>query len=57
MCDYDGKNIKQLTHNGSINLSPRWSPNGRKILFTSYKLGSPVLYERTIRQRTGDLKE
>ena len=48
MCDYDGKNIKQLTHNGSINLSPRWSPNGKKILFTSYKLGSPVLYERTI---------
>jgi len=48
ICDYDGKNIKQLTHNGSINLSPRWSPNGRKILFTSYKLGSPFLYERTI---------
>jgi TolB protein len=48
MCDYDGKNIKQLTHNSSINLSPRWSPNGKKILFTSYKLGSPVLYERTI---------
>ncbi len=48
MCDYDGKNIKQLTHNSSINLSPRWSPNGRKVMFTSYKLGSPVLYERTI---------
>ncbi|MBE9531477.1 MAG: Tol-Pal system beta propeller repeat protein TolB [Proteobacteria bacterium] len=48
ICDYDGKNIKQLTHNGSINLSPRWSPNGRKILFTSYKLGPPFLYERTI---------
>jgi TolB protein len=48
MCDYDGKNIKQLTHNNSINLSPRWSPNGRRVMFTSYKLGSPVLYERTI---------
>jgi TolB protein len=48
MADYDGENVRQLTHNASINISPRWSPDGNKVMFTSYKLGSPVLYERII---------
>jgi TolB protein len=44
MSDYDGRNRKRITYNGSINLSPQWSPDGKKILYTSYKGGGPTLY-------------
>ena len=43
--DYNGKNLKQVTNNRSINLSPRWSPDGKRILYTSYKKGWPCLFE------------
>lgn len=42
--DFDGRNNKRITHNGSINLSPRWSPDGTKIAFTSYIRRNPDLY-------------
>jgi TolB protein len=42
--DFDGHNLKQLTKNGSINLSPAWSPTGRVIAFTSYIKRNPDLY-------------
>lgn len=45
VCDYDGANIRQITHNGSINLSPFFSPDGKVILFTSYLNGNPCLYQ------------
>lgn len=44
VCDYDGANTRQLTHDDSISLSPRWSPDGRNILYTSYRNGRPALY-------------
>lgn len=45
LCDYDGANIYQLTGNGSINLSPSFAPDGRKILFTSFMNDDPQLFE------------
>ena len=42
--DFDGRNLHRVTRNGSINLSPRWSPNGQKISFTSYIRRNPDLY-------------
>jgi TolB protein len=42
--NFDGSGLKQLTRNGTINLSPRWSPDGREILFTSYRDRHPKLY-------------
>jgi TolB protein len=42
--DFDGANVKQLTQNQSINLSPTWSPEGRRIAFTSYLRRNPDLY-------------
>jgi len=44
ICDFDGYNGKQLTADNSINLSPRFSPDGKKITFTSYREGNPDLW-------------
>lgn len=42
--DYDGAGPARLTANGSINLSPAWSPDARSLAFTSYMRGYPYLY-------------
>lgn len=42
--DYDGAGLKQVTHNGAINLSPSWSPDVTKLAYTSYKRNNPDLY-------------
>src|SRR5260370_4864071 len=35
LMDYDGSNQKQVTHEGSISLSPRVSPDGSRLAFSS----------------------
>jgi len=40
----DGSERVQITSNRTINLSPSWSPDGRSLLYTSYKEGKPSLY-------------
>lgn len=42
--DYDGFAQAPVTRNGSINLSPVWSPDARSLAFTSYKNGYPDLF-------------
>ena len=42
--DYDGADLKQITKNNSLNISPAWSPDGRRLSFVSYRQGSPRLY-------------
>jgi TolB protein len=44
IADYDGAGATPVTRNGSINLSPVWSPDGRSLAFTSFKQGYPDLY-------------
>lgn len=46
--DVDGHGVRAVTHNGSINLSPAWSPDGRSLAWTSYKRGNPDLYVKDI---------
>ncbi|MGH7492798.1 MAG: Tol-Pal system beta propeller repeat protein TolB [bacterium] len=41
--DYDGTNQQQLTQNGSLNLTPAWSVDGRTVAFTTYQFGLPDL--------------
>src|SRR5689334_20914448 len=38
--DYDGSNQRQLTHSGSVSLSPRISPDGSRIAFSSIAKGA-----------------
>jgi TolB protein len=49
LMDFDGRNARQITHHQSICLSPRFSPDGKKIAFTSYKGGNPDLYIKDLR--------
>nr|WP_238941264.1 Tol-Pal system beta propeller repeat protein TolB [Jannaschia sp. Os4] len=39
--DYDGANVQYLTSSDSLVLAPRFSPDGRTILYTSYETGFP----------------
>lgn len=42
--DYDGENIRYLTDGSDIVLSPRFSPNNREVIYTSYATGQPEIY-------------
>jgi TolB protein len=42
--DYDGHNLKQITSYNTITLSPRWSPSGDKIIYTSFRDSETVLF-------------
>lgn len=43
-CRMDGSDLKQITAEPVIHLSPSWSPQGDQIIFTSYRSGNPDLY-------------
>ncbi len=43
--DYDGYNMRELTYDKSISVHPRWSPDGRKIVYTSYLSVFPDMVE------------
>src|SRR4030095_13390601 len=34
--DYDGYNPRRVTVNGSLNILPNWSPDGRSLAYVSY---------------------
>jgi TolB protein len=47
-CDYDGYGRRQITADKNIALSPRWSPDGKRIIYNSYKDGGLMLYMRDL---------
>lgn len=57
----DGSEKTKVTNNTTINLFPSWSPDGRRVLYTSYKTGKPQVFsydlytnkETSFSQRTG----
>ncbi len=44
LMDYDGANLRYLTDDSSIVLAPRFSPNTRDVIYTSYASGLPQVY-------------
>ena len=42
--DYDGYNPRRVTVNGSLNILPNWSPDGRALAYVSYRGGTPAVY-------------
>lgn len=44
LSDYDGAGTAPVTRNGSINMSPAWSPDARSLAYTSFTRGYPDLY-------------
>jgi TolB protein len=43
--DYDGANVQYLTDSSTIVIAPRFSPDGGRILYTSFESGFPRIYE------------
>ncbi|PZX19664.1 TolB protein [Palleronia aestuarii] len=43
--DYDGANVQYLTDSTALVLAPRFSPDGERVLFTSYETGFPEIYQ------------
>jgi len=52
--NYDGHNSYRLTYDNSIALSPEWSPDGRKLAFTSYKDNNPDIHLVDLKKKTYD---
>lgn len=52
LSDSSGQDIRQLTHDGSVAVKPRWSPDNRFIAYTSYLQRFPDVY--TIDMTTGN---
>ena len=46
--DHDGANVQYLTDSSSIVLAPRFSPDGGRILYTSFQSGFPRIYEMDV---------
>ncbi len=42
--DYDGANVRQLTHDGGISVAPALSPDGSKLAYTGYQSGYADIY-------------
>jgi TolB protein len=44
IADYDGVNPRRVTVNGSLNITPTWSPDGRGLAYVSYRQGGPLIF-------------
>jgi TolB protein len=43
LIDFDGHNLRKVTNDHSVNLSPAWSPDANWIVYTSYAAHNPDL--------------
>ncbi|MEZ5063158.1 MAG: hypothetical protein R3B81_00400 [bacterium] len=42
--DLDGFNVRELTGERALEVGPRWAPNGKSIVYTSFSSGFPDVY-------------
>ena len=40
----DGTDVRRITNDNTLNLSPSWAPDGRGLVLTSYRRGNPDLF-------------
>ncbi len=53
-CDFDGKNIRQVTKEESYSITPVLIPSGNGFLYVCYKTGQPKIYRAGLKSRTGE---
>ena len=51
ICDFDGTNIKKITDNKSISMSPSWSYDNNYLAYTGYKRNLPEIYIKSLKGR------
>lgn len=44
LMDQDGANVQYMTDSAAIVLAPRFSPDGSRVLYTSYEAGTPSIW-------------
>ena len=44
LVDYDGHNLRRVTRDGGVAVSPDWSPDAGQVYYTSMHKGEPYLY-------------
>ncbi|MFA5043122.1 MAG: DPP IV N-terminal domain-containing protein [Kiritimatiellia bacterium] len=44
LCDADGQNLRQLTHDNTISMAPKWAPDGGRFVYTSFRSRFPDVY-------------
>jgi len=49
--DFDGHNVRELTNENTVLLTPVWSPDGKSIAYTSYAQQNPNLVLYDIRKK------
>jgi TolB protein len=52
-CDFDGENIKQITHHKSICLSPSWSYDGKWLAYVSFAKKKPDIFIKNLKENRG----
>ncbi len=55
VCDFDGQELLKETSSGAIVVTPKISPDGRWLAYTSYKSGRPCIYIENIISHTTKL--
>lgn len=55
LMDQDGANHQYLTDGKDLVLTPRFSPDGKKILFLSYSKGTPQVYQMDLKTKRSKL--
>ncbi|TKD21818.1 Tol-Pal system protein TolB [Rhodobacter capsulatus] len=53
--DYDGENVNYLTDSSTIVLAPRFSPQGDRILYTTFETGFPRIKMMSVGNAAGKL--
>ncbi len=45
VCDFNGRNIRQLTKNGTLSVEPVWTPDGKSVIYCYYGMTSTSLIQ------------